>query len=167
MVFKEANLGRELARATTRVRRLTPAQRAVRREITTLEARAARLEQRMAHTPAKVPMTTLTASATRATMNTDRRNLVNAIKIATCNAERLLARHFFRHYQNPRDWLVFRAVLHLPGSVRFDGARVRVTLRSPDQPRVRRALAAMLDDINRMDARLFGTGPTLRFELAE
>ena len=74
----------------------------------------------------------------------------------------------FRRYTDPRDWLtVFRAVLHLPGSVRRDGACVRVTLRPPDPPRVRRALAAMLDDINRTDARLFGTGPTLRFELAE
>jgi hypothetical protein len=32
---------------------------------------------------------------------------------------------------------------------------------------VRRALTAMLDDINRTDVRLFGTGPILRFELAE
>ena len=72
----------------------------------------------------------------RATLNTDRRNVVNAIKIATSNAERLLARHFFRHDKDPRDWLtVFRAVLHLPRAVR-------------------RALAAMFDDINRTDARL-------------
>ena len=75
--------------------------------------------------------------------------------------------HFFRHYKDPRDWLtVFRAVLHLPGAVRRDGDHVRVTLRPPDSPRVRRALAAMLDDINRTEARLFGTGPRLRFELA-
>ena len=30
-------------------------------------------------------------------MRTERRNLVNAIKIATYNAERLLARRFFKH----------------------------------------------------------------------
>ena len=115
-----------------------------------------------------MPAATLTGSATRATLHTDRRNVVNAIKIATYNAERLLARHFFRHYRDPRDWLtVFRAVLHLPGAVRRDGDHVRVTLQPPDPPRVRRALAAMLDDINRTDVRLFGTGPILRFELAE
>jgi len=51
--------------------------------------------------------------------------------------------------------------------VRRDGDHVRVTLQPPDPPRVRRALAAMLDDINRTDVRLFGTGPILRFELAE
>ena len=161
IVLTEADLGRaDRPQGPGDRRRLT-------RELATLEDRLARLEQRLARTPAKVPAATLTASATRATMNTDRRNVVNAIKIATYNAERLLARHFFRHYKDPRDWLtVFRAILHLPGAVRRDGDHVRVTLRSPDSPRVRRALAAMLDDINRTEARLFGTGPRLRFELA-
>jgi len=163
VVLKEADLGRARGEGAT----LDPAQRRLAREIATLEDRLARLDRRLARTPTKVPAATLTGSATRATMNTDRRNVVNAIKIATYNAERLLARHFFRHYQDPRDWLtVFRAVLHLPGSVMRDGESVRVTLRPPDQPRVHRALAAMLDDINRTDPRLFGAGPTLRFVLA-
>ena len=162
VVLIEADLGRvDVSLEPGTRRRLT-------RELTTLKDRLARLAQRLARTPAKVPAATRTGSATRATLNTDRRTVVNAIKIATYNAERLLARHFFRHYKDPRDWLtVFRAVLHLPGTVRRDGDHVRVTLRPPDPPRVRRALAAMLDDINRTDARLFGTGPTLRFELAE
>ena len=147
IVLIEAELGREdgPVEPGTR-RRLT-------RELATLEDRLARLTQRLARTPATVPAATLTGSTTRATLNTDRRNVVNAIKIATYNAERLLARHFFRHYKDPRDWLtVFRAVLHLPGSVRRHGDHVRVTLRAPDLPRVRRALSAMLDDINSTDA---------------
>jgi transposase len=163
VVLKEADLGRARRESAT----LGPRERRRAREIATLEGRLARLEQRLARTPAKVPAATLTGSATRATMNTDRRNLVNAIKIATYNAERLLARHFFRHYKDPRDWFtVFRAVLHLPGSVMLDGQTVRVTLTPPDQPRVKRALAAMLDDINRTNPRLFGAGPKLRFVLA-
>jgi hypothetical protein len=166
VVFKEADLGRELAGSPGRG--LTKAQRAVRREIGTLEARAARLDQRLAHTPANVPVATLTPGATRATMNTDRRNLITAIKIATYNAERLLARRFFRHYEDPRDWLtIFRAVLQLPGSVAIDAAgHLRVVLHPPDRPRVRRALAAMLDEINAMEGRLFGDGPILTFALA-
>ena len=51
-------------------------------------------------------------------MRTERRNLVNAIKIATYNAERLLARRFFKHYKDPRDWLTFfRSILQLPGTI--------------------------------------------------
>ncbi len=163
VVFKEAELGRTLVDG-----RGTPqASRRLRRELATLEARLSRLEHRLAQTPAQVPAAAVTGSPTRATMNTDRRNLVNAIKIATYNAERLLARHFFRHYHNPRDWLtVFRAVLQLPGTVTRAGDGLRVVLKAPDQPRVRRALAAMLDDINHKGPRLFGTGPTLTFALA-
>jgi hypothetical protein len=166
VVFQEADLGRALASGPGR--RLTNEQRAMRRAITTLEAQAARLDQRLTHTPANVPVATLTPAAMRATMKTDRRNLVNAIKIATYNAERWLARRFFRHYKNPRDWLtIFRSVLQLPGTVTPDGdGGLRVALKPPDRPRVRRALAAMLDDINRMDGRLFGDGPKLTFVLA-
>lgn len=172
IVFKEADLGRTLTEPSrpgaSSSSRVTAAQRTVRREIAHLDAQLARLEQRLAHTPAKVPVATLTAAATRATLNTDRRNLVNAIKIATYNAERWLARRFFQHYENPRDWLtIFRAVLQLPGTVTLDGdGGLRVALKPPDRPRVRRALAAMLDDINRMDGRLFGEGPKLTFVLA-
>ncbi len=55
-------------------------------------------------------------------MNTDRRNLVKAIKIATYNAERWLARRFFKHYKDPRDWLtIFPSVLQLSGRVSVGG----------------------------------------------
>ena len=115
-----------------------------------------------------MPAPTLTGSATRATINSDRRNLVNAIKIATYNAERWLGRRFFRHYKDPRDWLtIFRSVLQLSGHVTMEGPdRLRVVLRPPDQPRVRRALTTMLEEINGMDGRLFGQGPKLTFGLA-
>lgn len=163
VVFKEAELGRTLVDG----RGAPQASRRLRRELATLEARLSRLEHRLAQTPAQIPASALTGSPTRATMNTDRRNLVNAIKIATYNAERLLARQFFRHYQNPRDWLtVFRAVLQLPGTVTCAGDALRVVLKAPDQPRVRRALATMLDEINQKGPRLFGTGPNVTFALA-
>ena len=168
VVLKEADLARALTetRPEDAAPRLTPRMR--QREIATLEARVARLEQRWKQTPAKVPAATLTGSAIRATMNTDRRNLVNAIKIATYNAERWLARRFFKHYQDPRDWLtIFRSVLQLSGRVTGDGTDgLRVALRPPDQPRVRRALEAMLEEINRTDGRLFGDGPKLTFVVA-
>lgn len=166
IVLKEADLGRQLV---DRPGHTPPAQRvrALRRDIHALEQRLGRLEHRLARTPTKVPAPTLTGSATRATMNTDRRNLVNAIKIATYNAERWLGQRFFQHYQDPRDWLtIFRSVLHLPGIVAVDpDGRVRVTLQAPDRPCVRRTLAGMLEDINRLDGRLFSDGPTLTFTL--
>ena len=105
----------------------------------------------------------------RATLKSDRHDLVTSIKLATYNAERLLARRFFTHYQDPRDWLtIFRALLHLPGTLsqRADGT-VSVQLRAPDQPRVRRALVEFLTEINDLNPRMFGTGPLLHFAVQE
>ncbi|MEP6695112.1 MAG: putative transposase [Chloroflexota bacterium] len=170
LVLKEADLGRALATAPRAHAGagVTAATRTLQRDIATLAARIARLERRWKQTPAKVAAPTLTGSAARATINADRRNLVNAIKIATYNAERWLGRRFFRHYNDPRDWLtIFRSVLQLSGHVTMAGPdRLRVVLRPPDQPRVRRAVAAMLEEINGMNGRLFGDGPILTFELA-
>lgn len=106
---------------------------------------------------------------TRATLKSDRHDLVTGIKLATYNAERLLARRFFQHYQDPRDWLtIFRSLLQLPGVLRQEPeGTIAVQLRAPDQPHIHRALVAFLADINDRHPRMFGTGPALRFEVQD
>lgn len=172
IVFKEAELGQALEFNDEKVRRTARgvklAHSALRREINRLYERVQRLEHRLAQTPSKVALSELTGKQLRATMKTDRRNLVNAIKIATYNAERLLARCFFRHYADPRDWLtMFRAILHLPGRIACVDGSIRIDLRPPDQPRVRQALAATLEAINQLNGRAFGDGEKLVFALRD
>ena len=94
-------------------------------------------------------------------------NLVNAIKIATYNAERLLARRFFKHYKDPRDWLTFfRSILQLPGTIANRSTdEIVVELRPPDEPKVRHALALTLAELNALGGRTFGDGQRLTFAL--
>jgi len=172
IVFKEAELGQALEFNDEKVRRTARgvklAHSALRREINGLYQRVQRLEHRLAQTPSKVALSELTGKKLRATMKTDRRNLVNAIKIATYNAERLLARCFFRHYADPRDWLtMFRAILHLPGRIACVDGTIRIDLKPPDQPKVRQALAATLEAINQLNGRAFGDGEKLVFALKD
>ena len=172
IVFKEAELGQALEFNDEKVRRTARgvklAHSALRREINGLYQRVQRLEHRLAQTPSKVALSELTGKKLRATMKTDRRNLVNAIKIATYNAERLLARCFFRHYADPRDWLtMFRAILHLPGRIACVDGTIRIDLKPPDQPKVRQALAATLEAINQLNGRAFGNGEKLVFTLKD
>jgi len=172
IVFKEAELGQALEFNDEKVRRTARgvklAHSALRREINGLYQRVQRLEHRLAQTPSKVALSELTGKKLRATMKTDRRNLVNAIKIATYNAERLLARCFFRHYADPRDWLtMFRAILHLPGRIACVDGTIRIDLKPPDQPKVRQALAATLEAINQLNGRAFGDGEKLVFTLKD
>ena len=163
LVFHEANVGEALL-AGEPVKAAAPAE--VRRAERALEARLERLEHRLKQTPTKVVARSLPRRPHQcATLRSDRHDLVTSIKLATYNAERLLARRFYRHYQDPRDWLtIFSALLHLPGelSQQPDGT-VDVLLRAPDQPRIRHALVAFLAEINGLEPRMFGTGPALRF----
>ena len=163
LVFQEADVGQAvIAGASAK----TAASADTRRATRAIEARLARLEHRLNQTPTKVPMRSLPRRPhRRATLKSDRHDLVTGIKLATYNAERLLARRFFRHYQDPRDWLtIFRSFLHLPGTLsqQPDGT-VSVQLRAPDQPRIRRALVEFLTEINDLNPRMFGTGPLLHF----
>lgn len=93
--------------------------------------------------------------------------LVNAIKLAACNAERTLALHFDRFYQNPKDaFSIFRGLLQLPGVVRSDAPdRLEVLLRRPDSGKVARALELLLADLNHQTPRMLDGGPTLAFRL--
>jgi molybdopterin synthase catalytic subunit len=92
--------------------------------------------------------------------------MVNAIKLATYNAERLLARKFFLHYRDPRDWLtIFRSLFHQSGSITYEEDTVLVELEAPDRANVRQALEATIQELNPMESRLFGTGPRLVFSV--
>ena len=167
LVFSDADVGQAvMAGASAR----TAAPATTRRAARALEARIARLEHRLAQTPAQVPVTSLPRRPRhRATLKSDRHDLVTGVKLATYNAERLLARRFFQHYQDPRDWLtIFRSLLQLPGVLRLEpGGTITVQLQAPDQPRIQRALVAFLAEINDLNPRMFGTGPALQFAVQE
>jgi hypothetical protein len=171
IVAKEAELGRALESKKTGGQKtdgeLKTVHRRSRRDIKKLKERVTRLENRLAHTPTKVPTSELTGKKYRATMRTERRNLVIAIKIATYNAERLLARRFFKHYKDPRDWLtIFRSILQLPGTITNKSTdEIVVELRPPDQPKVRHALALTLAELNALGPRTFGDAQRLTFAL--
>jgi transposase len=170
IVFKEAELGQALELNDEKVRRtargMKLAHSRLRREIGALYGRLARLENRLAQTPAKIRLREIKERPQQAIQRTDRRNMVNAIKLATYNGERLLARKFFLHYRDPRDWLtIFRSLFHLSGSITYEEDTVLVELEAPDRPNVRQALEATIQELNPMESRLFGTGPRLVFSV--
>lgn len=132
-----------------------------------LRRSTARLENRRRNTPAKLTATELGPKAQRFLLKEDRRLLVNSLKLAAHNAERLLALQFDRHYQQRKDVLsVFRALFHLSGTLTRRSAQlIEVSLERPSPEKVARALAALLAEINREQPRLLGNGPALHFGL--
>lgn len=170
IVFKEAELGQALELNDEKVRKtargLKRAHAGLRREIKRLYEQVFRLENRLARTPTKVPLKQIKSEPYQAIQRTDRRNMVNAIKVATYNAERLLARKFFRHYRDPRDWLaIFRSFFHLSGTITHKDDHVLVELSAPDRPHVRQALEATISEVNGIEGGFLGTGHKLVFTL--
>lgn len=167
----EAELGRALdnndesRRRTTRGLKI--AQADLRRRISQQRQALSRLENRLRHTPGQISAQKVDKQ--RALLREDRRLLVNAVKLATANAERMLALRFDRVYECPKDaFSIFRGLLHLPGTVHRAGPdRVEVILERPDSNKVARALQTLLTELNTQQSRMLATGPILAFRLAD
>jgi transposase len=172
LIEAEARLGRVLDGNEEQVhpssRGLKIAHAKMRRGIAEMKLKLVRLKNRLRHTPARLPKNELDPKAQRATLKTDRRNLVNAIKIATYNAERLLARQFNEGYQDSRDYLtIFRSLFHQPGTIlRMPDGSLRVEIQAPSDPKVSHPLQVLIKNINKKNPQLFGQGPKLEFDLA-
>jgi hypothetical protein len=165
----EAELGRALDNNSESRRRTTRglkiAQADLRRQIAQLRQSLSRLENRLRHTPGQIPAQKVDKQ--RALLREDRRLLVNAIKLATANAERMLALRFDRVYRCPKDaFSIFRGLLQSPGIVRQNGPdQVDVILKRPDSGKAARALQSLLTELNTQQPRMLSSGPILAFHL--
>jgi hypothetical protein len=165
----EAQLGRavdqnqEAKRPTSRGFKIAHGK--LRRQIAHQRQLLARLENRLRHTPAQIDAEKV--NRTRSLLREDRRLVVNSLKLAAHNAERMLALRFLKHYQRAQDaFSLFRSLLHLPGRIRHvDGHRLEVVLDRPDSAKVVNALEALLIELNAEKARLPEGGPELFFAL--
>ena len=163
----EAQLGRALdsndERRRPTARGIKIAHGRLRSEITRKRQALTRLENRLRRTPGQI--SAKAADKTRSLLREDRRLVVNALKIAALNAEKLLVHRFDQTYKQPKDvFSVFRSLLHLPGHIRaLDPDCLEVRLDRPDSEKIAHALEELLTDINRDPPRMFGDGPTLRF----
>ena len=167
----EAELGRALdgndegRRRTTRGFKI--AQAGLRRHIAQQRQVLSRLENRLRHTPGQISAQRVDKQ--RVLLREDRRMLVNALKLVTANAERMLALCFNRVYECSKDaFSIFRGLLQLPGVVRrVEPDRVEVVLERPHSDKVATALQELLTELTTQQSRMFGTGPILAFRLAD
>ena len=167
----QAQLGRALEdnddsqRSTARGLKIAHA--ALRTQIAQKRQVLARVENRLRHTPSQI--SAQQAGRTRALLHEDRRLLVNALKLTAANAERMLAVHFDRFYQNPKDaFSIFRGLLQLPGIVRAAGPdHIEVLLQRPDSSKVAEALGSFLADLSQEKRRMLNGGPILAFRLLD
>jgi transposase len=167
----EAELGRALAanpEAKRRtVRGLKIALAPLRRKVAALAGQITRLVNRLRHTPAQVPRTTLEPRAKRAILRHDRRHLVMAIKVAACDAEHWLGQRFNQSYRQAKDYLTMTAALfQQPGTLHLAHGVLHVRIVPPADSRAREAFTALCTDLNDRKLRWLNTDYRLHFEAA-
>ena len=111
--------------------------------------------------PAKLPANEIDPSATRAILHINRRCLQLTLRLLAANAEHYLARHLNAYLEDDDE---YRAITRetiirgLGGTITYTPRNVTVTLDRPGQPRIARALALLLAEINTRPPILPGDG---------
>jgi hypothetical protein len=127
------------------------------RRIQTLDKQITDLQQRLKTVPAKVPANQLNPDAARAIPRTHRRALQMVLRLLAANAENWLAHHINAYLQDNDEYrATTRNLLHLGGTITYTDTTTTVELDQPNTPRLSRALALLLDEINQLGARIPG-----------
>ena len=128
------------------------------------EATAART-----NVPAKLPADQIDPDARTAVLRAGRRGLQMVLRLLAHNAEHWLATHLNAYLRDDDE---YRAITRetiirgLAGVITFTPATITVTLEPPGQPRVARALALLIDEINAQPPSIPGDSRPITYHIA-
>ncbi len=118
--------------------------------------------------PAKLPANIIDPEAQVALLRTCRRGLQMVLRLHACNAEHWLANHLNAYLQDDDE---YRAITRqtiirgLAGIITYTPDRITVELQKPGAPRVARALALLIDEINHTPPAMPGDTRPITYQL--
>jgi len=145
--------------------RLIPA---AERKIARAEKELARAEAARGKIPAKLPANQVDPDAKVALLRAGRRGLQMVLRLLAYNAEHWLSAHLNAYLQDDDE---YRAITRqtiirgLAGTITYPPAAITVRLDPPGAPRVARALALLLDEINATPPSLPGDTRPITYQL--
>jgi len=117
--------------------------------------------------PVKLPANVVDPHAQRALQRIHRRGLVMALRLLAYNADTWLADHLDTYLQDPDEYRrLTRALMHHPGTITYTPDTITVTLDHHHTPRINRALALLLDELNTTPAHIPGDPRPITYQLA-
>ncbi|HUY46925.1 MAG TPA: helix-turn-helix domain-containing protein [Streptosporangiaceae bacterium] len=117
--------------------------------------------------PAKLPANQLTPGAQKAILATRRRSLQMVLRLLAAAAEHWLGNQLNAYLRDPDEYrAITRNLLHLGGTITCTPRAITVTLDPPAAPRIARALALLLDEINATPPRMPGDTRLITYQLA-
>jgi len=157
-------LGDRTLTTTTLNRRLGPAHAKIekaKKALTTAET------ARDTH-PAKLPANAIDPDAQRALLRTTRRTLQMVLRLLAYNGEHWLATHLNAYLRDDDEHraITRETILRgLSGSITYTTDNITVDLQAPDSPRITRALALLLQEINNTPPRIPGDPRPITYTL--
>ena len=119
------------------------------------------------HIPAKLPASQVTPGAQKAILRTRRRSLQMVLRLLAAAAEHWLGNRLNDYLRDPDEYrAITRHLLHLGGTITRTPRTITVTLDPPAAPRITRALALLLDEINATPPRMPGDTRPITYRLA-
>ena len=140
---------------------------AAEKKVTRARDEAAAAKAALKPIPARLPASQLTPGAQRAALATRRRSLQMVLRLLAASAEHWLATRLNDYLRDSNEYrAITRNLLHLGGQVSYGPAAITVTLDAPAPPRLARALALLLDEINTAAPRIPGDRRPISYRLA-
>jgi len=117
--------------------------------------------------PAKLPANQVTPGAQKAILRTRRRSLQMTLRLLAASAEHWLGNQLNDYLRDPNEYrAITRHLLHLGGTITCTPRVITVTLDPPAAPRIARALALLIDEINATPPRMPGDTRPITYQLA-
>jgi len=117
--------------------------------------------------PAKTPANQVTPGTQKAILATRRRSLQMVLRLLAAAAEHWLGNQLNDYLRDPGEYrAITRHLLHLGGTITCTPRAIAVTLDPPAAPRIARALALLLDEINATPPRMPGDTRPITYQLA-
>ena len=117
--------------------------------------------------PARLPANQVTPGAQKAIPRTRRRSLQMVLRLLAASAEHWLGDRLNDYLRDSNEYrAITRNLLHLTGQIIYAPAAITVTLDRPAPPRLARALALLLDEINATPPRMPGDRRPITYQLA-
>jgi hypothetical protein len=120
--------------------------------------------------PAKLPANVIDPDAKLALLRTRRRGLQMVLRLLAHNAEHWLSNHLNAYLRDDDEYraITRQSIIRgLAGTIAYTPAAITVTLQPPGTPRVARALALLIDEINATPPSLPGDQRPITYQLAK
>ena len=140
---------------------------AAEKKITTARQAVTTAKAALKGIPARLPASQVTPGAQKAILRTRRRSLQMVLRLLAAAAEHWLGNRLNDYLRDPDEYrAITRHLLHLGGTITCTSRVITVTLDPPAAPRIARALALLIEEINATPPRMPGDTRPITYQLA-